>query len=273
MLHPRLGTSGDFTSTWNDHIDIINRMNRDGHFLREFGLPSELLNYLSQFEGEHGRRLPSIGELATELQISTGKLREQLEVARNLGLLTVQPKTGMHTLAFDFLPGIRTSLSYALTLAPEYFEQFSALRNHIEASFWHEAVRALTEGDMQELTALVARAWSKLEGDPVQIPHDEHRELHLKIFSRLENTFVIGILQAYWEAYEQVGLHVYADYSYLHQVWDYHGQIVEAILQGDFDAGHQALVEHSRLIASHPSIGRNKMKSAAKIITERTEND
>jgi DNA-binding FadR family transcriptional regulator len=257
-----LGTSGDFTSTQYHRIDIINPMNLDSRVLREAGRPNELLKYLSQFAGEQGRRLPSIGELAAELQISTGKLREQLEVARNLGLVTVQPKTGIHTLAFDFMPGIWTSLSYALTLAPDYFEQFSALRNHVEASFWHEAVEALTDEDIKELTKLVDLARSKLEGDPVQIPHDEHRELHLRIYSRLDNSFVIGILRAYWEAYEQVGLHVYTDYAYLHQVWDYHAQIVEAIAQGNFDAGHETLIEHSRLISIHPSLERHEIKPA-----------
>jgi DNA-binding FadR family transcriptional regulator len=240
---------------------------------RDPGLPYKLLNYLSQFGGEHGRRLPSIGELAAELQVSTGKLREQLEVARSLGLVRVQPKTGIHTLAFDFLPGIWTSLSFALSLAPEYFEQFGALRNHVEASFWYEAVEALADQDKQDLKALVDRAWSKLEGDPVQIPHDEHRQLHLKIFSGIDNAFVIGILEAYWEAYEQVGLHVYTDYAYLHEVWNYHGKIVDAILNGDYEAGHDALIEHTRLIASHPGTSRVEFQATREMIPGRAENE
>ncbi len=61
-----------------------------------------------------------------------------------------------------------------------------------------------------------------------------------------------SLLEAYWEAYEAVGLDVYADYDYLKQVWQYHQQMVEAIAQGDFDAGFQALVEHKDLLYHRP---------------------
>ena len=91
-------------------------------------------------------------------------------------------------------------------------------------------------------------AWAKLEGTPVQIPHAEHRQLHLAIFHRLENAFVRGILEAYWEAYEAIELNRYAEYDYLTAVWRYHQKMVDAICAGDFDAGYAALVEHTRLL-------------------------
>ena len=53
-----------------------------------------------------------------------------------------------------------------------------------------------------ELTALVEQAWEKLRGTPIHIPQYEHRQLHLSIYQRLDNPFVSGILEAYWDAYE-----------------------------------------------------------------------
>jgi DNA-binding GntR family transcriptional regulator len=58
----------------------------------------------------------------------------------------------------------------------------------------------------------------------------------------------LGILEAYWEAYEAVGLNVYADYEYLQEVWSYHQKMVDAICRGDFELGYQALVEHKDLL-------------------------
>ena len=70
----------------------------------------------------------------------------------------------------------------------------------------------------------------------------------MKIYSRLENPFVTGILEAYWEAYEAVGLNVFAgDYKYLEEVWQYHQKMVEAICNGTFEAGYQALIKHTDL--------------------------
>jgi DNA-binding FadR family transcriptional regulator len=119
----------------------------------------------------------------------------------------------------------------------------------VEAAFWHEAVRKLTDQDKQELQILVAHAWVKLRGVPIQVPHEEHRTLHLQIYSRLENPFVTGILEAYWEAYEAVGLNVFAGgYEYLQEVWQYHQKMVEAICDGKFEAGYEALVAHTDLL-------------------------
>ena len=127
------------------------------------------------------------------------------------------------------------------------------LRNHVESAFWYKAVQKLTEQDKQELQSLVARAWEKLRGTPIQVPHQEHRNLHLKIYSRLENPFVTGILEAYWEAYEAVGLNVFAGgYEYLQEVWKYHQEMVDAICNANFEAGYEALVKHTDLLYQRP---------------------
>jgi DNA-binding GntR family transcriptional regulator len=63
---------------------------------------------------------------------------------------------------------------------------------------------------------------------------------------------VTGILEAYWEAYEAVGLNLYTDYDYQQKVWVYHQRMVDAIESGDYQAGYQALVEHKDLIYHRP---------------------
>ncbi len=209
---------------------------------------SEFLRYLAAHE-EMENGLPPLKKLSTELGVSLASLREQLEVARALGLVEVKPRLGTRRRSYSFTPALRQSLGYALALNDEHFRKYSELRNHVEAAFWHEAVQNLTKEDKQELESLIARAWEKLRGTPIQVPHEEHRDLHLKIYSRLENPFVTGILEAYWEAYEAVGLNVFAgDYDYLQEVWQYHQKMVEAICNGNFDDGYQALVKHTDLL-------------------------
>ncbi|NIM93943.1 MAG: FCD domain-containing protein [Anaerolineales bacterium] len=229
-------------------------------------LSSELLNYLARNAKTPGTRIPAIQELAVELDISTGKLREQLEVARQLGMVEVKPKTGIRTLEFSFSEALKASLLFALAVDEEYFYQFGMLRNHIEASFWYEAVGLLHPVDKKKLEVLIQEAWAKLHGEPIQIPHQEHRELHLTIYSRLENPFVVGLLEAYWDAYEAVGLNLYTDYAYLREVWTYHRQMVDAILEDDEDAGYQALVAHTGLLQNRPEIGRFRPAGALESI-------
>jgi DNA-binding FadR family transcriptional regulator len=213
---------------------------------------SEFLRYLATHE-EANTKLPVLKTLSKELGVSVASLREQLEVARALGLVEVKPRLGTRRRAYSFTPAIRQSLGYALALGDGHFQKYSELRNHVESAFWHEAVQKLTEEDRNELQVLVARALDKLQRTPIQVPHAEHRKLHLLIYSRLENPFVTGILEAYWDAYEAVGLNVFAgDYDYLQEVWQYHQKMVEAICNGNFEAGYEALVKHTDLLYHRP---------------------
>ena len=204
-----------------------------------------------------GDRLPSLQELSKQEGVSISVLREQLRVARALGLVEVRPRTGIRRLEYSFAPAVQESLFFALANDSTRFDQFADLRNHIERSYWREAVESLNNEDHAELKDLVDRAWKKLHGDPVQLPHAEHRELHLVIFRRLDNLFVYGLLESYWEAYEEVGLSRYEGLNYLEEVWSYHRKIVEAISSGDIQASHDALIEHFELIDKRPAVTNN----------------
>lgn len=217
--------------------------------LRERTSPeiSEFLRYLASHEEAEGA-LPSLNDLSRELGISLAGLREQLEVARALGLVEVKPRTGIRRKPYSFTPAVLNSLDYAIALNKDHFIAFADLRQHIETAYWHEAVKLLTSEDHEKLKALVKRAWEKLRGTPIEIPHSEHRELHLTIYRRLNNPFVAGLLQSYWNAYETVGLNFFTDYNYLTEVWNYHQQMVDAICTNDVEAGYKALSEHTDLI-------------------------
>jgi DNA-binding FadR family transcriptional regulator len=214
---------------------------------------SEFVRYLAQHEEANGEQLPPLSGLSRELGVSIASLREQLEVARALGLVEVKPRTGIKRLPYTFAPAVLQSLRYALIRNNENFGKYSELRNHIESAYWHEAVQLLTEDDKLELQTLLARAKEKLNGNPIQIPHEEHRKLHMVIYQRLENPFVTGLLEAYWDAYEAVGLNVFTGgLSYLEEVWEYHTQMVEAICNKDYEAGYQALIQHTDLLYHRP---------------------
>ncbi len=231
----------------------INRINLT-NMLRERVSPeiSEFLRYLANHpEAEAG--LPPLTDLSRELGISVAALREQLEVARALGFVEVRPRTGTRRRPFSFAPVVRQSVSYALALKDKHFDAFADLRNHVETAYWDDAVRKLTAEDKRELESLIDRARAKLRGNPIQVPHEEHRSLHLLIYSRVDNPFVTGILEGYWDMYEAVGLNLYTgDMNYLKKVWDYHARMVDAISSGQYAAGREALVKHIALLAQRP---------------------
>ena len=114
-------------------------------------IDSEFLRYLLTNGCEPGTRLPSLDEISGEIGISIGKLREQFEVARMLGLVEASPRRGIRCLKYDFRPAVRLSLMVALALDPGAFRSFSTLRIHLETAFWDEAVALLNDEDKAHL--------------------------------------------------------------------------------------------------------------------------
>lgn len=207
-------------------------------------LDSQFLNYLIDRQVAPGGRIPTLQEIGDELGISVGKLREQLEVARSLGLVSVRPRVGIQREPLDFSKAILPSVLFSLGTGEASFAQFSQLRRAIETELWSAAVVSLTDADKQRLREIVDQAWSKLRGQPIHVPNGEHRQFHLLIFCRLDNPFVQGVLASYWDAYEASELTRFASYQYWLDVWNYHERIADALCANEFDRGRQLLVEH-----------------------------
>lgn len=193
-------------------------------------------------------KLPPMDELSKKLGVSKGKLREDLIAAQAWGVVEMRPGDGTYVQPLDFYTPIRTLLLYSVMLDRRNFDRYYALRTQLEAAFWMDATRRLSPVDKEELQRIVERAERRLEGEPVEIPHREHRNLHLLTFARLDNEFVLGLLKAYWDAYEAVGLHLYFDYSYYEQMWSSHRAMVEAILAGRHEEGREILIQHFTLL-------------------------
>jgi DNA-binding FadR family transcriptional regulator len=171
-----------------------------------------------------------------------------MEVARAMGLIEAKPKTGIRRLPYQFSPAVTQSLSFGVSTNSQLFQQYYDLRRKLEAAYWYEAVEHLTSQDIEELMRLITSAESKLKKSPIQIPHEEHKLLHLAIYKRLDNLFVQGLLEAYWDLYDAVGYGQYNDEEYIRKVWQYHRKIVESIQSGEFELGYRTLREHMALL-------------------------
>lgn len=218
-------------------------------------LPYDILQYIvdvdeSRPEHERGQeiKLPPMDELAQTMGVSRGKLREELVAAQAYGIVEMRPGDGTYILPFSFYPPTQTLILYAIERDRRYFDQFYRMRVELETAFWDRAVSNLTQEDKEKLQHIVECAERKLKGTPVEIPHSEHRDFHVLIFGKLENEFVQGILMAYWDAYEAVGLHRYFDLSYYETMWASHRAMAEAIVAGNYDEGKRILVEHATML-------------------------
>lgn len=216
-------------------------------------LDSDFLQYLIDNDVQPEEKLPTLSAISDELDISVGKLREQLEQARALGLVSVKPRVGSRREPYRFDPAVLPSMLFALATEEATFAQVSQLRRGLEEQFWQEAVSRLLPDDICRLQAIVTAAWAKLNGERIQIPFQEHRDLHLTIFGRIDNPFISGLLIAYWDAYDASELTRYQSLEYWQQVWTYHEHIVTAIAARKFEEGRRILIDHFNLLTTIPT--------------------
>jgi DNA-binding GntR family transcriptional regulator len=212
------------------------------------------IDYLLKYSIGKKVNLPSINQIGKDLGLSTPCIREQIELARNLGLINIQPRRGMTILPYKFTPAVSKSLYYAIKSNIDYFNQYSLLRNQLEKSFFTEAVALLNKKDLNEINIIVKNALEKLSGRPIQIPHQEHRSFHLKIYEKLDNVFVKGLLESYWDVYELIGLDLYTDMVYLDKVWNYHSLIAKSIINKEFPRAYKLLKDHMGFIFEREQI-------------------
>lgn len=206
-----------------------------------------LLDYLAEAAEKH-LPLPSIPEIGRQLGISTSALREQLEVARQLGVVEIRPKTGMSLRDFTLTPALMLGLNYSQKINPQTFDHLSDLRKNLESAYWSEAAPLLARDEVAALEELVHLAKQKIARVPIQIPQEEHRNFHLGIFQHLKNDFVYSLLESYWTLYQTSDLNMFMDKAYLETVWDYHQKIVDCLKARDFARGHEALLAHMDLV-------------------------
>ncbi len=216
--------------------------------MQSSALQSEILWFIIENGYQPGDQLPTIQEISEVLGISVAKTREALEVARFMGVVEIRPGRGTRVADYRFAPVMTISALYAIGQDAAHFEHLRQFRNALELHFWSEAASHLSKDEIALLRDLVERAGKKLEQRPIQVPTIEHRAFHVAIFEGLGNPFVLGVVEAFWEAYVALGLNLYVDLDYHRQVWNYHERIVDAIQAGDIEQSRQLFIEHIELL-------------------------
>ena len=210
-------------------------------------LKVELLNYLAEARC-HNAAIPTIPELSEALGVSTAIVREQLEVARRMGIVEIKPGVGIQGRDFNLTQSLVMAMRYGVAVQPQLFEEYGDVRRHLEMGYWYEAVTQLTQADTADLLDQVAQAFQKINQKPVLVPSEEHRIFHLTIFRHLKNPIVSSLLETYWDLYRDSSWIYSMDQGYLQEVWRQHEKIAKALEAREFEAGYNLMVAHMDLV-------------------------
>ena len=201
---------------------------------------TSLLNYLAE-ASKNKQDIPSIAELSQILGVSVASVREQLEVARQLGFVEVKPRKGIQRKPFSLVPLIRLGMNYGIHSEAQLLSEYIELRKHLELSYWDDAFEVLKDDQMDYMQFLVDIAFRKLQRKPAIIPTEEQSEFHLTLFRPLGNKVLISILEAAWAMEEDNGGKIIADLDEMLFSWRTRQFIVDALREKDRSKGKNAL--------------------------------
>lgn len=237
-----------YTSRAYNQDDLINIINQINTIMKP--AKSALLAYLAKTVNEE-KSIPSIAQLAKVLGLSNAAVREQLEVARQLQLVEVKTKTGIQVSSFSISPAICLASKFGIEINPEMIWDLLSVRQHLELAYWQEAVVRLNSEDVELLGNIVESAMAKIGKRPLVAPVQEHRDFHLAIYRPLNNVYLNGILESYWDLFHDSEIRLYNDQTSLENVWNYHQKIYQAIVSKQYEVGYQALVTHFEIVRSN----------------------
>lgn len=199
-----------------------------------------LLRFLAD-ASKNKQEIPSIAELSNILGISVASVREQLEVARQLGFVEVKPRTGIQKKPFSLLPLLNLGMKYGMQCEPKLIHDYAEVRRQLELGYWETACHLISEDQTDYMQFLVDVAFRKLQRKPAIIPDEEQSEFHLTIFRSLGNKVLLNLLEAYWELKVLDGTRMFIDLDDMLSRWSKRQVIVDALREKNVAKGKSAL--------------------------------
>jgi DNA-binding FadR family transcriptional regulator len=199
--------------------------------------------YITENKLGSGDLLPPEGQLANDLGVSRGSVREAIKALESLGIVEVRHGDGVRVRAFNF-DSIFDLLSYGLVFDPVKAAEILQIRVWLEVAAVADAIGKIDDGELDKLGALLDRWEAKAtRGEDVS---SDDRSFHRVLYTPLDNESLIRLIDIFWVIYH--GLAVQAigiDHDPLTTV-KAHRELLDAIRARDVALATQRMRDHFR---------------------------
>jgi GntR family transcriptional regulator, transcriptional repressor for pyruvate dehydrogenase complex len=157
----------------------------------------QLIDYISRRKLREGHRLPSIKELAGEMQVGPHAVRDALLQAQTMGLVRVRPRSGSYVQSVNFAPLVEVfsqSLPRALTQEDRNLFDLLEARRLIEVELTGLAAARRRLGDMVPLRDALRAMYANPNDYEAYMTQNE--VFHLAIARVAGNQVLLTVVQA-----------------------------------------------------------------------------
>jgi DNA-binding FadR family transcriptional regulator len=202
-----------------------------------------LKDYIVSSHLKSGDPLPPEGQLAEQLKVSRGSVREAIRGLESLGIIDVRHGDGIYVRDFN-LDSVLGLLSYGVAFDPCRLAEIVQIRKWLEIAAIGEVCKEITDSEIGELEEILAR-WEEdvAEGGTGS---DQDREFHRALYSVLGNDSLIWLLDIFWRVYDMVRSGRRTRDPQDLPVSSAHRAVLQAVKSGDAQEARQAVRDHFR---------------------------
>jgi DNA-binding FadR family transcriptional regulator len=190
-----------------------------------------------------GDMLPPEGQIAQDLGVSRGSVREAVKALESLGIVEVRHGNGVFVRAFNF-DSFLDLLSYGLVFDHRRIAEILQIRKWLELAAIGEATQRINPGETAAIEE-VLDCWDgkAAAGEPTS---DEDRAFHRMLYSSLDNQSLNALLDIFWLVFHAVPVRsITTDLQPTTTLQD-HREILAALSQRDSALARQRIQDHFR---------------------------
>lgn len=161
-------------------------------------IQGQIRQYITDNGLKPGDLLPPEGQIAADLGVSRGSVREAIKALESLGIVEVRHGDGVRVRSFNF-DSILELLSYGVAFDPDKIAEILQIRIWLEDAAIVDALPALDESTLEEMEALLARWQIKARANADT--SEEDRAFHQLLYAGLGNAALSQLIDIFWVVY------------------------------------------------------------------------
>jgi DNA-binding FadR family transcriptional regulator len=192
--------------------------------------------------------LPSEIQLAQELGVGRGSVREAIKALQSLGIVEVRHGDGLYVSPFTLDPMLEI-LSYGMRFDATTLAELAQIRVWLERAAIERAVHQIGPQDLARLEALMGTWREKAAaGEPAP---DLDQEFHRIIVGTLNNQTLMKFFEVFWIASGKLDDLLIQDARSPEGDFQVHQAILNAVKTGDSRLAQQHMTRHFSRLQEH----------------------
>lgn len=206
-----------------------------------------------------GTRLPSEPELAFNLGVSRGILREALNILRTEGIIYRKPKEGTF-IAPNVLEII--SGSWEVSIKEATYLDLIEVRECFEPKVVEKIIKLASDEEIDNLMNLLENG---IDGD---VSHSLDYYFHYKLAELSQNVVFVNFIDTYYDIIDEVKNLTIKKEKRLSQINDEHKRIVEAIRERDVQKAKAQMRYHLQKVREDVLSSNEKLRKEKSVTTD-----